>query len=131
MLVILLTPCKCSLVSYDYLPSCQFPNETNSCKSVDITNMTKCFIYKNYLTFNVAYFDYENQTINQSVSPSDWVVFSLIMWSGRKEINEEIRIITESSLIGSLGGSMGMFFGFSFFTHLLCIFEKIIDRFFH
>ena len=44
------------------------------------------------------------------------------------EIKEEIRIITESSLIGSLGDSLGMFFGLSFFAHFNFILEKLIDH---
>ena len=50
--------------------------------------------------------------------------------TGTKEIVEEIDVITMSGLIGSVGGSLGMFFGFSFTSYLSFIIEKIIKNIF-
>ena len=45
---------------------------------------------------------------------------------GTKDIKEEILIITTGSFIGSVGGSLGLFLGFSFFTYLSGIIEKVL-----
>ena len=124
---------KCSILSYDNLPPCQFPNESICMLQSPYANFSefsKCFFYKNFLTFDVAHVKYPNHTMLESPSiwPSSMVTMSIFLWSPKMEIKEEIRIITESSLIGSLGGSLGMFFGLSFFTHLNFILEKLIDH---
>ena len=41
-----------------------------------------------------------------------------------KEIREEVDVMTTSGLIGSVGGSLGMFFGFSFSGYALCLLDK-------
>ena len=50
--------------------------------------------------------------------------------TGTKEIVEEIDVITLSGLIGSVGGSLGMFFGFSFTSYLSFVIEKIVKNIF-
>ena len=45
-----------------------------------------------------------------------------------KEVKEEIFVITTQGMIGSVGGSLGMFFGFSFSAFVLYLIEKIIKR---
>ena len=42
------------------------------------------------------------------------LVVNVKLASMKKEIMEDVELLTLSSLIGSLGGSLGMFFGFSF-----------------
>ena len=49
-----------------------------------------------------------------------------------KEVREEVDVITTSDLIGSVGGSLGMFFGFSFAAYIfyignICV-SKIVNR---
>ena len=44
-----------------------------------------------------------------------------------KEIREEVDVITMSELIGSVGGSLGMFFGFSISAYIL----KMVDTIFN
>ena len=47
-----------------------------------------------------------------------------------KQIMEEIDVITLAGLIGSIGGSLGMFFGFSFTSYLSILIEKLIKKMF-
>ena len=47
--------------------------------------------------------------------------------SNEMEIEEEALMIGTSSYIGSVGGSLGLFLGFSFFTHLSCCIDKLVD----
>ena len=47
--------------------------------------------------------------------------------TNEKEVAEEVLMIGFSSYIGSVGGSLGLFLGFSFFTHLSCCIDKIFE----
>ena len=44
------------------------------------------------------------------------------------EIREEVDVITMAELIGSLGGSLGMFFGFSIFAYILFLVDKFFAK---
>ena len=44
------------------------------------------------------------------------------------EIREEVKVITMAELIGSIGGSLGMFFGFSFSTFAWYFVNQIVSR---
>ena len=44
-----------------------------------------------------------------------------------KEIREEVDVMTTSGLIGSVGGSLGMFFGFSFPGYALYLLGKCVS----
>ena len=50
------------------------------------------------------------------------------IWSMFKEIREEIDVISLPNLIGSVGGSLGMFFGFSLASYILYFVDKFIDK---
>ena len=52
--------------------------------------------------------------------------FVLHFDKGTKDIKEEVLIITTGSFIGSVGGSLGLFLGFSFFTYLSGIIDKVL-----
>ena len=43
------------------------------------------------------------------------------------KIEEETLMIGTSSYIGSVGGSLGLFLGFSCFTYLSCCLQKVFD----
>ena len=57
------------------------------------------------------------------------IELNLDFWSNRMEISEE-KLITEiHDFIGSLGGSLGMFFGFSIISCIALGIDKIFQRF--
>ena len=58
------------------------------------------------------------------------VQFNLFFASTVVDVFEEILIFDEISLIGSLGGSLGLFIGFSFFGYISTLLQVIIDKMF-
>ena len=47
-----------------------------------------------------------------------------------KKVKEEVKLLTTEDFIGSVGGSLGMFFGFSIYATVLACIEKTLNRFF-
>ena len=68
---------------------------------------TMCNEKKKFLSF------FGDLTKKSQYHPENDTILRLEIFSLAKEIKEEIDIITLSDLIGSVGGSSGMFFGFS------------------
>ena len=58
------------------------------------------------------------------------VQFNLMFASTVVDIFEEILIFDEISLLGSLGGSLGLFIGFSFFGYISTLLHVTIDKMF-
>ena len=58
------------------------------------------------------------------------VQFNLLFASTNVDIFEEILIFDEISLLGSLGGSLGLFIGFSFFGYITTLLHVIMDKMF-
>ena len=51
-----------------------------------------------------------------------WIYFN----KATKDIKEEVFIVTTGNFIGSVGGSLGLFLGFSFFTYLSGIIDRVL-----
>ena len=48
--------------------------------------------------------------------------------SKKRHVYEEVLILDEIGLIGSLGGSLGLFIGFSFFGYVMPLLEALFDK---
>ena len=48
--------------------------------------------------------------------------------SNKRNVYEETLMFDDTSLVGSLGGSLGLFVGFSFFGYAMPIVESIFDK---
>ena len=48
--------------------------------------------------------------------------------SNKRNVYEETLMFDDTSLVGSLGGSLGLFVGFSFFGYAMPIMETIFDK---
>ena len=55
-----------------------------------------------------------------------WFMFTIYFDKATKDIKEEVLTVTTGSFIGSVGGSLGLFLGFSFFTYLSGIIDKVL-----
>ena len=71
-----------------------------------------------------------NQGTTQSFYQPNSSVVTITIDSMAKEVKEEVQIITLQSFIGNLGGSLGMFFGFSLSGWLSVLFANLIDKIF-
>ena len=86
--------------------------------------------FKQY-TSRVEQVDLENGIEEFDNSTEDMnVQFSLRFTSNDADIFEEILVVDEISLIGSLGGSLGLFIGFSFFGYITTFLDLIVDKIF-
>ena len=82
-----------------------------------------CNEKKNFLNF-----DGDLTKVSQYNSGNNDTILDFFISSLTKEIKEEIDIITLSDLIGSVGGSLGMFFGFSMSASAFYFMEKCITK---
>ena len=111
-------PKKC-IVYFEEKPKCQTIEEWQCIKSQWSNDVwTKCLYKTRALKFRAKDSDVQSYTTGQSSKV--WIE----MYSMSEEIEEEVDVITLSGLIGSLGGSLGLFFGFSIFTSVIFFFES-------
>ena len=98
-----------------------------------IPKIEKCLHQKSFkqYTLRVEQVDLENGIEEFDNSTEDMnVQFSLRFTSNDADIFEEILVVDEISLIGSLGGSLGLFIGFSFFGYITTFLDLIVDKIF-
>ena len=132
---------KCWLKQFqncDCTIKCQFVNYTSTLPMCTTRDQIKCMfdeIHKSNLWGKCnrkkkgLYYDGELSTLDNFNSKKDWTVMAFSVAELSKEIKEEVDVITMSELIGSLGGSLGMFFGFSISGYALLLFDKCIMKF--
>ena len=68
-----------------------------------------------------------DKVLNQEAANVAQVQFKLKFTSNSRIIHEEMRLYDEIWLLGSLGGSLGLFIGFSFFDSVAVLFDKLVD----
>ena len=94
----------------------------------------RCLFQKNFkqYTTRVEQFDFEKivkEDLHNGTEDMN-VQFNLYFASTVVDVFEEILIFDEISLLGSLGGSLGLFIGFSFFGYISTLLQVIIDKIF-
>ena len=110
-----------------------------SCQSIE---ENKCWYYwsfygKNYNEYKrclkprqTTLYNAESKPLKKSSPRRETVELTFTYSSDQIKIKEETLIIGTSSYIGSVGGSLGLFLGFSVFTYLSCFIDKLF-QFFH
>ena len=84
-------------------------------------NRYECLQLKNQKEFHVD--AYQDGFTNGTKTGVEVVIYSS---RNTKRVKEEMLVITTGDFIGSVGGSLGLFLGFSFFTYLLEILQKFV-----
>ena len=81
----------------------------------------KCLKSKTINQFNAdTYTDY-----NYKNYTTTGIILQLYFVSDTIELKEEILVVSTGQFIGSIGGSLGLFLGFSFFTYFSGLLDKI------
>ena len=112
--------------TYSKVPPCLTAADQEYCglsfiTESDIELLSECLFHKKFINYNT--YKLYKQKYKQGNTSN---VFEIQKWSINKEIREEVKIITTEDLIGSVGGSLGMFFGLSISASVLYIFEKLV-----
>ena len=101
-----------------------------------IPKIDKCLMQKNFKQYTTRVENMELATENviqnlNNATEDMNVHFSISFTSKEVDIFEEILIVDEINLIGSLGGSLGLFIGFSFFGYITTFLDVIVDKMFY
>ena len=120
-------PTKCFPTLFNFLPSLPPCNTSEEFKCMlDLVLGYRKMRYEClYPKDDVQYVADINPAIKPRRMKSD-LFFMFYFDRGTKDIKEEILIVTAGNLIGSVGGSLGLFLGFSFFSYMAGIFDKIL-----
>ena len=117
----------CSVIDTITSPPCKTASEFLECTdkafSENVKEYIDCFYTKYALTFNPQV---NVHTDGKSKIDPNIAELSVAMRTMKKDTKEEIHLLTTPDLIGSIGGSLGMFFGFSIAPNLGILFEKLI-----
>ena len=96
-----------------------------------IDKIDRCLEQKNFKQYATRVERVELATAIQDNTEDMNVQFTIRYTSKDADIFEEILIVDEISLIGSLGGSLGLFIGFSFFGYITTFMDVIVDKMFY
>ena len=96
------------------------------------TQIKTCLQQKQFKQYSVARItkDEFGTDETQFVTGNDSMSILMKFKNASNKINvyEETLMVDDTSLIGSLGGSLGLFVGFSFFGYAMPIVESIFDK---
>ena len=115
----------CDILSYTNLPKCRSVEELQCTWDHMYANharFTSCFRFKSATTYELQR-RIENP-FHAEVNTSFTTIY-LAIWTMDKKIHEEVPLLTTEDLIGSIGGSLGMFFGFSISASFYYCIDKI------
>ena len=97
-----------------------------------LAQMKNCLQHKKFMQYSAARItknefgteDIENIFLKDSMNIRIYFKYA----SNKIDVYEETLMFDETSLVGSLGGSLGLFVGFSFFGYAMPIVEAIFDK---
>ena len=118
----------CNSMSFgNHLPPCKYTKDlTCMWKSMSKDeSYGKCYMTKKATTYTLA--NRIENPFHRDVNESETEIF-VGMKVGIKEVQQEILILTIQDLIGSVGGSLGMFFGFSISSTLIYLFDRVSNH---
>ena len=117
--------CKCHMLSSFDLPPCETVHDFLCIESnVPLSHELACYNVKEAITYEI-----DESRIKKFKSNNMSILIDIDMLSKQREVHEEVPVLSTSDLIGSVGGSLGMFFGFSFTATGLVILRRIFNHF--
>ena len=118
---------KCSPILYNFLttlPICNTSDEVH-CNFYKYANRRK-IRYTCLKQKTSVYYDSNLLLNSQKSIQKTKIELSLYFDKSTKEVREEILVVHIEDFIGSVGGSLGLFLGFSFFTYLSALIDKVM-----
>ena len=109
---------------YDDFSSMCGSNDHNfaTSKSVKITRL--CLEQKSFKIYSAKIQQYEFNTSKTNVQ------FYMHFPENSTNVSDEVLIFDEIGLLGSVGGALGLFVGFSFFGYATSILDSFVDKVF-
>ena len=99
---------------------CMFRNSYTDPKYID------CYTTRKAITYSLV--ERSETPIHTDINLTTTTVW-VELWTMEKEVQEEVKLLTTEDFIGSVGGSLGMFFGFSIYATLFFCIDKTFNRF--
>ena len=111
----------CDLLSTTDLPLCQ---KAEDLQCIWDGYKEDCLMVKQGTTYKILTHvtDSYHDDLNSSMTE---IIFGL--WTMQKSIEEDVPVLTLQDLIGSVGGSLGMFFGFSLSATIIAIVRRVFQ----
>ena len=127
----LLKSANCSKICYPIrfnyiydLESCQSIHETFCVDNFMTLNNINCLPPKQLIEYQ-GESRYDGGHLRNKTSLQIGVTFEV----AKKEVKEEVYVLSTREYIGSIGGSLGLFLGFSFYTFTTDLLDRIVSRF--
>ena len=119
-------PVKCHILSSVNLPLCNTSTDLRCMLwNTPVAEEADCYMAKKFNSYQIGRTD---STIFKKTSNLT-LEFYMGMYSMMKQVKEEIEVISTPDLIGSVGGSLGMFFGMSITATCSFCLKKIFEKF--
>ena len=117
--------------NFDYRTRCHQSDSHTIATNKIHENIRTCLEQKEITQYSARIEQIANSKIGtfltQEADNMSQVQFIVKFTSKSRTIHEEMQIHDEIWLLGSLGGSLGLFIGFSFFGSVATLFDKFID----
>ena len=119
-------PVKCHILSSVHLPLCNTSTDLRCMLwNTPVAEEADCYMAKKFNSYQIGRTD---STIFKKTSNLT-LEFYMGMYSMMKQVKEEIEVISTPDLIGSVGGSLGMFFGLSITATCSFCLRKLFEKF--
>ena len=119
-------PTKCHILSSYDLPLCNSSSDLRCMlNEMPETEAADCFMVRKFISYQIGRTD---STIYNQTERHKRIDFFMGMYSMMKQVREEIEVISTPDLIGSVGGSLGMFFGLSITATWSFCLQKVFER---
>ena len=116
--------CSCTVLGLANLPPCNDTKEVKCQPWAESEEWLKCFTHRKVTSYSLQKrINHPPYVDLNDTSTGIWIaVFTM-----NKETQQEVLNLTPQDLIGSVGGSLGLFFGFSFSATIFYYSAKVFQ----